>query len=216
MEVHDIDGRLETILAMLRRAGFTAAVEQDRFLADSHLYNVYATRAEVRSAESAPAAEPLWASRRELIAGIQDFLAQTLPDYMVPSSIHLLARLPMTPSGKVDRRTLSETARRPDETLDPYVAPSNPIEERLAQIWGEILEVDRVGVNSNFFRLGGHSLLATRTISQIRKLFQVDVGIASFFEAPTIAATARAIEEAMRVEIESLPEADAIRVAAGE
>jgi hypothetical protein len=76
-----------------------------------------------------------------------------------------------------------------------------------------MLELERPGVNSNFFRLGGHSLLATRMISQVRKLFQVDLGIAAFFEAPTIAATARSIEAAMLAEVETLTEVEAVRAA---
>jgi amino acid adenylation domain-containing protein/non-ribosomal peptide synthase protein (TIGR01720 family) len=134
------------------------------------------------------------AENAELPSDLRQFLKQTLPEYMVPAIFVKLEALPLTPNGKVDRRALPE----PDESLTGsvknYVQPRNPMEETLAQIWGDVLRVKQVGVHDNFFALGGHSLLVTRVVSQIQKEFHVDLKIAQFFEMPTISELAEVVE----------------------
>jgi len=129
---------------------------------------------------------------------LRHFLEEKLPNYMVPSAFVMLEALPLTPNGKVDRRSLPA----PDLTqLQPYatfIAPSTPTEEMLAGIWREVLGVEKVGIHDNFFELGGHSLLATRVISQLRKVFQVELPLKYLFESPTIAGLAERIETKMR------------------
>jgi acyl carrier protein len=112
---------------------------------------------------------------------------------MVPSSFVFLAGLPLTPNGKVDRRALPE-ARSEPEFERVVVAPRTPVEERLAGIWRELLKVDQLSVDDNFFDLGGHSLLASRVISQIRKALNVACPLRTVFEAPTVAQLAERIE----------------------
>ena len=114
------------------------------------------------------------------------YLKDRLPDYMVPAVIVELKSLPLTPNGKIDRQALPD----PDgnEMLSgKYVAPRNKVEEKLAVIWQDVLELEKVGVNDDFFELGGHSLLAIRLISAIRKEFTVEMPIGDIFEYSTIA-----------------------------
>ncbi|RKH59256.1 non-ribosomal peptide synthetase, partial [Corallococcus llansteffanensis] len=123
------------------------------------------------------------------------FLVEKLPEYMVPSVFVPLAALPLTSSGKVDRKALPT----PDvATAVPpaYVAPRTPTEERLASIWAELLRVERVGVHDDFFALGGHSLLATQLLSRLRAAFQFELPLRAIFKTPTLAALASAIDEA--------------------
>jgi len=115
------------------------------------------------------------------------FLREKLPDYMIPSAFVLLDALPLSRNGKIDRRALPVPDReRP--TLDrAFIAPRNPLEETLANIWIEVLGVERVGVHDNFFELGGHSLLATQVNSRVRDALDVELPLRLLFEAPTIA-----------------------------
>nr|VFK62777.1 MAG: AMP-binding enzyme C-terminal domain-containing protein [Candidatus Kentron sp. UNK]VFK70644.1 MAG: AMP-binding enzyme C-terminal domain-containing protein [Candidatus Kentron sp. UNK] len=116
------------------------------------------------------------------------FLAEKLPDYMVPSDFILLISLPLTPNGKVDRRALSERPIKalqfPEKTFAP---PRTPEEESLAGILAEVLDIPRVGIHDDFFALGGHSLLATQVLSRIRDKFGVQVPLLALFEHPTVA-----------------------------
>ncbi|MCW3089278.1 MAG: linear pentadecapeptide gramicidin synthetase LgrD, partial [Ferruginibacter sp.] len=113
-------------------------------------------------------------------------LREKLPEYMVPSLLVELESLPLTPNGKVDRKALPD----PDAgglSSGGYVAPRNNAEEKLSEIWQDILEVDQVGIHDDFFGLGGHSLLAVRLISAIRKAFAVEIAIGAIFDHPTVA-----------------------------
>ncbi|MEE8584841.1 MAG: amino acid adenylation domain-containing protein, partial [Acidobacteriota bacterium] len=128
-------------------------------------------------------------------AELQGFLAKKLPDYMVPSVFAIIEALPLTPNGKVDRKALlqMETGIEP---VEEQQAPSTPVEELLAGIWADVLEVERVRLQDNFFDLGGHSLLATQVVSRIRSTFRVDLPLRNLFEAPTVSALSSRIEEA--------------------
>ena len=115
---------------------------------------------------------------------IRTVLRAALPDYMVPSHLLFLERMPLSPNGKLDRRALP----KPDTSLSQqaYRAPRSELEQRVAAIWKEILEVERVGLDDNFFELGGHSLLATRVISRVRQELSIDVSLKSLFEQPLL------------------------------
>ncbi len=125
---------------------------------------------------------------------LRSFLQQKLPDYMVPSAFVFLNELPLTPNGKVDRKALPVPDQSRPELNEGYVGPRSVTEQRLAQIWSEVLKVERVGVHDNFFHLGGHSLLAIRLISLISKEFEREVALRSFFESPTIEGVAKYLE----------------------
>ncbi|WP_085694735.1 MULTISPECIES: non-ribosomal peptide synthetase [unclassified Pseudomonas] len=118
------------------------------------------------------------------IAALREQLKQRLPDYMVPSAFVCLDTLPLTPSGKVDKRSLPRPQHEALE--DDHVAPRNDGERQLAQIWADVLNLPRVGVTDDFFALGGHSLLATQVVSRIRRQLQVDLALRTLFETPTI------------------------------
>jgi acyl carrier protein len=125
-----------------------------------------------------------------------DFLQKQLPDYMIPAGFMALDELPLTPSGKVDRRALPAPDRIRADSRHEFVAPRTPIEEMLAEIWRKMLNLEQVGVYDGFFELGGHSLLATQLVSRMRETFNVELPLKVFFEgAPTIARLAAAVEE---------------------
>jgi hypothetical protein len=120
-------------------------------------------------------------------------LAQELADYMLPSAFVMLAALPLTSNGKVDRKALPVPDMRRSEV--GYVAPRTATEEALARIWEETLKLDKVGLHDNFFALGGHSLLATQVISKVRVTFKVDLPLRAIFEATTVACFADKIDK---------------------
>jgi amino acid adenylation domain-containing protein len=126
---------------------------------------------------------------------LRQFLRQRLPDYMLPSSFVELEALPLTQHGKVDRRALPapETARRGARPIP--VAPRNEAEEVIARIWREVLQVEKVGVNDNFFDIGGHSLLVVQVHSRLREAFGVEVSIIELFKNPTVGSLAELFAE---------------------
>lgn len=151
---------------------------------------------------------------------LREFLKDALPDYMVPSVFVPLGELPRNANGKPDRRALP-----PPDIAGQFghrqVEPRNPVEAGLAEIWAELLGLERVGVHDNFFELGGHSLSAVQAIVRIHEKFGIELGVSSLFDAPTIAKfallmTQRQAEqhdagelEALLRELERLPEGEA-------
>ncbi|HEX8150238.1 MAG TPA: amino acid adenylation domain-containing protein [Pyrinomonadaceae bacterium] len=127
-------------------------------------------------------------------AELRGHLKRTLPDYMVPSAFVALDSLPLTPNGKVDRKALPDPGR--PEASAAYAAPRTPTEELVAGLWGDLLNVGRVGAGDDFFALGGHSLLATQAVSRVREVFGVEVGLRALFEAPTVEGFAAEVERA--------------------
>ncbi|MEH2057529.1 MAG: amino acid adenylation domain-containing protein [Nostoc sp.] len=131
------------------------------------------------------------------VGNLRHFLKQKLPDYMIPSRFVQLSALPLTANGKVDRQALPA----PVQTLNAnqkFVAPRTPIEERVAEIWSNVLGLKNIGVHDNFLALGGHSLLAFQILCRIRDIFQVELTMRHFFEAPTISEIADSIIQAQQ------------------
>ena len=149
---------------------------------------------------------------------LRSYLVERLPAAMVPAFFVFLDSLPLTPNGKVDRKALPVPDRSRPELAAIFVRPRNPVEEMLAEIWAEVLRVERIGIRDNFFDLGGHSLLATQIISRLRDQLQMELPLRTLFEKPTIATLATAIMEkqaegvpaeqisGILAEVESLPE----------
>ena len=138
------------------------------------------------------------------------FLQKRLPDYMLPGHYVTLSQLPLSPNGKVNRRQLPvpDLSSRP-QVAQPYVAPRTLAEEVLAELFGKVLGLQQVGIHDNFFELGGHSLLATQLAIRARDTFQIDLPLRAFFETPSIAGLAVAVEEALIEKLETLSEEEA-------
>ena len=127
-------------------------------------------------------------------SALKSHLRNRLPDYMMPAAFVRLDTLPLTSSGKVNRRALPAPDESRPELETGFVAPRTPIEQHLASIWCEILGIGTVGIHDNFFALGGHSLLATRVSARIASALQVDLPLRKLFEAPTISELATEID----------------------
>ena len=131
---------------------------------------------------------------QKLVPQVREFIQQKLPNYMIPQAFVLLNALPLTPNGKVDRRALPIPDKASRNLSTGFVSPRTPIEAQMAQIWSEVLGLERIGVKDNFFTLGGHSLLATQVISRSRDIFSVELSLQNLLEYPTIVNLAQMIE----------------------
>ena len=134
------------------------------------------------------------------ISELRGFLKEKLPAYMIPSAFVFVDIMPLTPTGKIDRKALPAQEKRRPDMDESYMAPHTPVEELVAGVWAQLLHVEQVGVHDNFFDLGGHSLLATQVVSKLRQAFGVDLPLRFLFEAPTVAGLAERIETARRSE----------------
>ncbi|HEV7519010.1 MAG TPA: FkbM family methyltransferase, partial [Thermoanaerobaculia bacterium] len=205
-EVHDLDGRLGEITQLLTRHGFEVTTEQDEQLRVNDLYNLYARRPPASRAPGTPQDAAVawqpgapalpWCSRERLVADVKRHARERLPEFMAPTAFVVLDSLPLTPSGKVDRRALPPPERDLVEPQGAFLPPRDPVEEVLALLWAQVLGRERLGMRDNFFDLGGHSLLATQVMSRVREAFQVELPLRSLFGAPTIEAFARVVSAA--------------------
>ncbi|ASL28768.1 peptide synthetase [Azotobacter chroococcum] len=134
-------------------------------------------------ADGEPADEAAW------LAGLKAALKAALPEHMVPAALVRLARMPLSPNGKLERRALPE----PHWQTRSFRAPQSALEQALAAIWAELLEVPQVGLDDNFFELGGHSLLATRAVALVRQRLELEVPLRAFFELDSLAALAESL-----------------------
>ncbi|MBY0574483.1 MAG: amino acid adenylation domain-containing protein, partial [Undibacterium sp.] len=125
------------------------------------------------------------------MATLRHHVAQTLPDYMLPTSFVFLDKLPLTPNGKLDRKALPEPDR--EATSAHYLAPSTAIEKILSALWQDVLGVERVGLSDNFFHLGGHSLSATRVVGKLNQALNLALPLKSLFVTPNLGALAELV-----------------------
>ncbi len=134
---------------------------------------------------------PLFDSIGKLLQkDIRALLHERLPEYMVPSELIAIGKLPLTNNGKIDRLFLSQREEKDSVNKHTYVAPTTELEEQLAVIWQDLLGIEKIGIRDNFFELGGHSLLAMRVISATRRQLQAELAIKDIFINPTIASLA--------------------------
>jgi acyl carrier protein len=126
-------------------------------------------------------------------AELRDFLNTSLPDYMVPTQFVVLDTLPLTPNGKVDRKALPAPSTWAAGG-GKGGAPQTQTQKAIAEIWRDLLKVDDIGIDDDFFDLGGHSLAATALIQRLRSTFGVDLRLASLFDRPTIAGLSEAVD----------------------
>jgi len=134
------------------------------------------------------------AGRPPALGDLRAFLARTLPEPMLPTALVMLPALPLTPSGKLDRRGLPPPDPAEQETGRPFVAPRGALESLLANIWAEVLGLERVSVADSFFELGGNSLTATQAATMVQEVLPVELPLRNVFEAPTVAGVAAFLE----------------------
>ena len=153
--------------------------------------------------------DPLHGRRsRALALSLRRWLETRLPGYMIPSSFTVLRELPLTPSGKIDRKGLPAPEGLRPELEIAFVPPRTPMEQLVCGLWCEVLGLDRVGLDDDFFSLGGHSLLATQLVSRVRRSLGAELPLRSLFEAPTVRALVGQIEAARRADMPVLVAAE--------
>ncbi|WAH56505.1 amino acid adenylation domain-containing protein [Pseudomonas silvicola] len=138
------------------------------------------------------------------VQGLRDHLKTTLPDYMVPAHLVSLDALPLTPNGKLDRKALPA----PDMSVQQqaYVAPRTELEQTVAALWADVLQVERVGLTDNFFELGGHSLLATQATARLQAQLQIELPLLELFTASRLDAFVEAVARHQRDSDQDLDE----------
>jgi acyl carrier protein len=127
------------------------------------------------------------------VESLRNYLKEKLPDYMIPSAFIQLAALPLNPNGKIDRHALPAPPNLRPDLGSAYVEPSSALEQQLAGIWQDVLELECVGIHDNFYDLGGDSLAATKIVAQIVKQLRLELALRSLFQAPTVAEMAAVI-----------------------
>jgi amino acid adenylation domain-containing protein len=143
------------------------------------------------------------------VGELRGYLKGRLPDYMIPSAFVYLEALPLTSHGKIDRGALPAPDGERPALAEAFLAPQTPTEKSLAAIWTKLLDINRVGVNDNYFELGGDSLLATQLVSQVRGVFEVELPLVELFRHPTLAELAASIEEAVVEQMEEISDEEA-------
>ena len=179
VEVHDIDERLATLTQLLECHGFMLTIEQDELLESTNVHSIYAVRSKVES---------VWRGSRmafhnpaQFTSVLLDHLAGQLPDHMVPANLVLLDALPLTPNGKLDRRALPA----PERPAGSRRAPRTPTQEILCRLFAEVLQLDGVGLDDNFFRLGGDSIMSIQLVSGARRA-GLELAPRDVFQQPTV------------------------------
>ena len=147
-------------------------------------------------------------------AELRDFLARQLPDYMIPSVFVRLEALPLTANGKVDRVALPEPSSANALDTIPYRAPESPIEIQIAAILRDLLRLERVGLDDNFFLLGGHSLLGTQLVLSVRERFGVALSLRDLFSAQTVVKLSSEVERQLIAQLDAMSEEEAAQLLA--
>ncbi len=155
------------------------------FQSDAFYKRLFADGPDVRPAPSLQTGPEVW----------RHHLQECLPDYMVPSTFVTLKTLPLTPHGKVDRRSLPDPDRRQPWLESGYIEPRTELERRISALWCEVLGLERVGVEDKFFELGGHSLLILRLQSLLQTALGREVSVTMLFQYPTVGSLARALHQ---------------------
>ncbi|WP_338868532.1 amino acid adenylation domain-containing protein [Myxococcus stipitatus] len=186
-------GEIESLMRVHPEVGEGVVVVRETAAGDAHLAGYFVPRRGLP-----PGAQN---AGRELATQLRGFLREMLPEYMVPSALVPLDRMPLTRNGKLDRAALPD----PKVVLAdaaPYVAPDSGVETTIADIWREALKVDRVGLHSNFFDLGGHSLLMVQVHEKLSAAFGRRLSMVELFQHPTVASLSKYLQQTQQ------PEAD--------
>ncbi|HEY0737917.1 MAG TPA: amino acid adenylation domain-containing protein, partial [Herpetosiphonaceae bacterium] len=190
-------GEIEAVLAQHPQISECVVVAREDAAGDKQLvaYVVEEPRTENLEPTESQAGNPLGSPFLVLGSTLREFLAQRLPDYMVPSAFVLLDALPRTPNGKLDRKLLPAPDGSASGPSATFIAPRDTLELRLARIWEELLGVQPVGIRDNFFALGGHSLLVVRLMAQIQTQLGQKIPLATLFQEPTVEHLARTLRQ---------------------
>ncbi|MCP3933659.1 MAG: amino acid adenylation domain-containing protein [Bacteroidetes bacterium] len=140
----------------------------------------------------------------DLTEDVKEFIRKKLPDYMMPSMYIFLNEMPLSQSGKINRRALPEPKIRQTENMKDYIAPASAIEKKLSDLWQELLKIDRVGTHDNFFNIGGNSLLSVYLVSKINVELSKNISVTKIFQYPTISALARFLTGDQQVGVPSV------------
>ncbi|MGA4607266.1 amino acid adenylation domain-containing protein [Pseudoalteromonas maricaloris] len=200
IEVHNIDNRVNKVDSLLREHGFHVTIEQEDDARNTSLYQIFAQREKVESAQYAD-----FLKRADQVCqriykpevldqkSIRRYLETVLPDYLLPDAFVVVEQWPLNANGKVDKKALPA----PEQACfqDAYVAPKTPEEQQLTEIWADLLDIPAEGISTqnSFFELGGHSLLAVRMIAQVRSKMHTELVLNDIFAAPTITGLAQHI-----------------------
>ncbi|MGK7915314.1 MAG: phosphopantetheine-binding protein, partial [Prochloraceae cyanobacterium] len=137
---------------------------------------------------------------------LKHFLAQKLPEYMIPHQLIELTEMPLTVNGKVDRKALTNLTKNRDDTSESttsYLAPQNEIEQVLVEVWQQVLSLAKISINDNFFAIGGNSLAAIQLITKLQDIFQIKIPLRVLTTSPNIRALAVTIETMLLKDIDS-------------
>ncbi|MBN9381657.1 MAG: amino acid adenylation domain-containing protein [Chitinophagaceae bacterium] len=168
IEVHDRQGELSRIVNVLEQHGFEADIQQDPLLANTCLYNVYATRTGVSYPAQVPAKFEGWIDDKSLTGSIREYMAEKLPAYMLPADYFLISKIPLNSNGKVDREALKKLEGN-TRTVKEIARPENEIESLLLKVWKGVLGRTDISVDDDFFMIGGDSIKAIQISSRLHK-----------------------------------------------
>lgn len=191
----DLEKNIKPIISLLEGYGFEVLVEQDPLLKKTELCYVYAIRPTPvglrlnRQSHFDKTASQAKTVNEEILtpATLRSYLKERLPQYMVPSAIVLMEKFPLTSNGKIDRKMFPKVSYSDIQRTQDFVRPQTETEKTLVVIWTELLKIENIGINDNFFDLGGHSLLAIKAVSRIAEVFDVEFEMQTLFEKSTIA-----------------------------
>jgi len=192
---------LEPITSLLERHGYDVLVEQDPLLKRTELHYVYAIRPSAEQPgvirDQAPDAHvrPVPVNTGVLTpAMLRTSLKARLPQYMVPSGFVLMEKFPLTANGKVDRAALPAFSINGAQPAREFRGPRTETEKAVAAIWAELLGVQTIGIDDDFFDLGGQSLVAIKVVARLGDVFAVDLALRHLFDRPTVAGLAEIID----------------------
>jgi len=170
-------GEIETRLLNHEAIKEAVVIARDDNRNNAHLYAYYVQKEQKAEETGNPVLT---------VSALREYLSRELPEHMIPSFFIELEQMPLTPNGKVDRKRLPEPVRHQPQLGVTYLAPETDIEKQISDIWREVLQVQRVGINDNFFDLGGTSFDILRITSKIYEKYQKDIPVISIFQYPTV------------------------------
>lgn len=189
VEIHNQDGRLNLIENLLAAQGFTITIEEDWSVSkEQAIYYLYASRQKQCSAPKAVIIKTQFLKEQDL----NNYLKQYLPHYMLPDKFHFIEKFPLTPNGKIDHNQLLSMVLKEEQTKSE---PQTVVQNKIAAIWKDVLKIEKIHCEDNFFDLGGHSLLLTAVRDALNRSFTANIQLMELFEYTNIKSLAERIEQ---------------------